>query len=198
MRTSYKKRLFKNFNEFLSDIPNNEDRALMQKELNKVIQKLIKHNIDKPFAFIDIMNRFNLSRPVITEFMKQLICIKIDDYDISKRILNHSNAFEKNTILTFYSLCSSNEMIKIFKEFVTEKFPHFKNKDDLFYLIIEQIKRVLEYESEDIQQLNCSPEIDIKDVVVDGFLNDYESYFINTDENNYEDEFITFVDYLYD
>lgn len=95
MRTSYKTRIYKIFNEFLSDVPNNGDRTIMKKELNAAIQTLMKNNIDSPCQFVDIMMRFNLSRSVITEYLTQLVNANNEEMQLSKRVLNHSNAFGK-------------------------------------------------------------------------------------------------------
>lgn len=202
MRTSYKNRIYKNFNEFLSDAPNNGDRAIMKKELNSAIQTLLKNNIDSPCEFVNIMMRFNLSRSVITEYLTQLVSANKEEMQLSKRVLNHSNAFEKNTIMTFYSLNQPKEMLRMFKQFVSDKFPHFSNKDDLFTLVEGEINRVSEKTSGTEIELNNpsdqNSQFDISDVIVDGFFNDIDCDFFSSIENNNDDEFIAvFDDYLY-
>ena len=152
----YNNRIFNDFNEFLSDIPNNPDRKSMKKELSPLIHEMQKYNINSPYNFVDIMMRFNLPREVIAGFLK-----KMNDGSLSNRLISKTNAFEKNTILTYYSLVEPQKMMNKFKEYVTEKYPYFRNKDNLFTEINKEIIKITETnkntDSDDFENLNNSP-----------------------------------------
>lgn len=133
----YNNRIFNDYNQFLSDVPNNSDRISMKKELSPLIYEMQKYNINSPYNFVDIMMRFNLPREVIAEFLK-----KMNDVLLSNRLISKTNAFEKNTILTYYSLVEPQKMMNKFKEYVKEKYPYFRNKENLFTEINKEIIKI--------------------------------------------------------
>lgn len=80
--------------------------------------------------------------------------------------------------MTYYALKQPNEMLRMFKQFVSNKFPDFRNKDDLFTLIEGEINRVAEKASGTEMKLNSpsdiSAQLDFSDFIVDGFFNDID------------------------
>lgn len=88
------------------------------------------------------MKTFNLSRNIITEFMKKFMNLKINHFFISSRLLSHTNAFEKNIILTYQALESPQLMLDHFTDFVSMKYPYFQNKDNLFSKIKNEIMNI--------------------------------------------------------
>lgn len=135
----YQNRNFGNFDEFLADVPNNPDRKNMKKELSPLVLELQKNNIQSPQNFVEIMMRYNLSRKVIADFINNN---GINEISLPTRIVNHSNAFEKNTIFTYYFFVSREQMMNKFKGYVTDKYPCFHNKDSLFNAIEKEIDKI--------------------------------------------------------
>lgn len=149
--SNYTSRIYGNFYDFLSDVPNNTDRVQMKKHLTPFINELMKKNIKSPYSFVEIMKAFNLSRSVITDFLIQILNLKSKS-PISSRLLNHTNSFEKNAILTYQALMYPKIMQDCFTEFVSMKYPHFQNKDSLFSKINNEIMKIKDESLKDISQ----------------------------------------------
>lgn len=140
--TNYTSRKFKNFDDFLSDILNKNDRVLMKKELIPIITELKQNKINLPHDFVDIMNRFNLPRLVINEYMQKFLNIKFGNFVIKLRLINHTNTFEKNTVFTYQAFKSPDIMLDKFKEFISTKYSFFGNKENLFSEIEKEIIKI--------------------------------------------------------
>lgn len=88
-----------------------------------------------------ILNCIELKRLEINDYMKRFIDLNIENFKISLRLINHSNEFEKNTILTYLSLKSPDIVLNEFKKFISEKHQNMNNKESLFSNLEKEIKK---------------------------------------------------------
>ena len=139
--------MFKDFDTYLSVEPAKNESKFMKKELKHLAYKLKKHNIDSPYEFVNIMSRFNILRPTINEFMKEIVHLQINGFNLSDRLLSKTNAFEKNTILTYQSFFEPFKVMNQFRNFITERYPYFGSKENFFAQIEKEIDKVREKKS---------------------------------------------------
>lgn len=140
----YENHIFKDLNEYLSNVPVKNESKLMKKELAPLAQELKKYSIVIPNEFVNIMTRFNILRPTINEFMKEVIGLRINGFCLSNRLLIKTNAFEKNIILTYLALFEPVELMNLFRDFISKSYPYFGNKENFFVQINKEIDKIKE------------------------------------------------------
>lgn len=125
----YENHIFNDLDEYLSNVPVKNESKFMKKELAPLAKELKKYSIDCPYEFANIMTRFNILRPTIVQFMKEIIGLRINGFFLSNRLLIKTNTFEKNIILTYLSLFEPIEMMNNFRNFISRIYPYFRNKE---------------------------------------------------------------------
>ena len=141
---SYAKHNFHTVNQFEIMELNNTERVIMKRSLYPIIKNMEYYGIKEYKDFVKTMKKYKLSRTDIYNIMIEMGSLfkSKDIFKISNRQLSHSNADEKNTILTYYAFLKPLEMYMIFCNIIYKKHEKIKDKENFCSEILNEIRSI--------------------------------------------------------